>query len=345
MAETLRLTEEQEQRAERVHREAIVVDGLGGRIYPESPTKQGKEYIVRLIEAGVTATNVTLAARVDSFEAMLNAMYGYYNLFEWRPDKVVHIETVDDILQAKADNRTGVIFGAQTGTPIGRHVERWAILHKLGLRICQLTYNERNVFGDGCYEPENRGLTASGTQAVNECNRLGIVLDCSHAGERTSLDIMEQSSRPVVFSHSNAKKLTPHSKRCITDEQIKKCAATGGVIGISPHTFLSSHEAGKKPEFDRFVEHFVYVANLVGVDHVAIGSDVYEAYTEISWSTVTKRLYPGPWTFQTMYPDEFRETSQFPNVTRALVKKGFSDEEIKKILGENWLRVFRATWK
>jgi membrane dipeptidase len=342
---SLALSPEQEARAMKLHRESIVIDALGGRMWPEPPQVDGKSYVTRLQESGVTACTVTLAAHADGLDAVLKEVYGHANLLYFLPDQLMLVETVDDIIKAKETGRVGLIFGMQSGTPVERRIELWTVLHKLGLRQVQLCYNERTVFGDGCYEPANGHLTWFGVQAVNECNRLGILLDCSHMGEQTTLDIIERSSKPVVFSHSNTKKLMPHSRRCVTDEQIKACAAKGGVIGLSPHTFMSAKDPGLAPKFEDYLDHFEYVAQLVGIDHVGIGSDMFEAYTKISWESSTKRMYPGPWTFETMYPPEFHKITDFPNVTRGLVGRGFSDSEIKRILSENWMRVFREVWK
>jgi membrane dipeptidase len=336
---------EQLAHAENLHQEAIIVDALAGHIVaPEPPPIDGKLYLDRLIEAGVTAANITLAAHADSFETLLKKMYAYFNLLEARPDKTLLVETVADIHQAKQEGKVGIFFTQQTGTPVGRDISKWTILWKLGLRISQLTYMERSVFGDGCYEPENRGLTAYGRQAVQEMNRLGIVLDLSHAGERTSLEAIEYSQKPPIFSHANPREVGP-SRRNITDEQIRAAAAKGGVVGITPHSELCHKIPGVRPTIDDFLDHIDYVVALVGVDHVGIGSDIYESYTKVSWESQTKRMYPGPWVYETMLSEGFSRITDLPKVTAGLIKRGYDDLSIKKILGDNWLRVFSQTWR
>lgn len=338
------LTESQRERAGKLHRESIIVDSLGGHIVsPEPPPVGGKPYLQRLAESGVTALNITLVAHADDMERAFWEMYAYYNLLTAQPEKTRLVENVSDIHAAKAEGKIGIVFGFQGAMPIGPRIERWTIFHKLGLRVCALTYQERNVFGDGCMEPENRGLTAYGHQAVSEMNRLGIAVDLSHVGERTSLDAIAASRSPVVFSHSNVRALCP-SRRNLTDEQIKACAATGGAIGITPHSELSYKTHGVRPTMDDYLNHIEYVADLVGTDHVGIGSDMFESYTKVTWEAQTKRMYRLPWFFETMYSDGFSKMSDLPRVTEGLVARGFSDGEVQAILGQNWLRVFGQIW-
>lgn len=338
------LTEEQETRARRVHEQSTVIDCLGGHIVnPEPPVVDGRTYLDRLIDAGITAVNVTLAAHEDDLDDALREMHAHLNLIAARPDKTLLVERVEDIHRAKAERKVGVIFGFQSASPVGTHFERWAILHKLGLRICQLTYMERCIFGDGCLEPANLGLTAYGRQAVREMNRLGIVIDLSHVGERTSLDAIELSEDPVVFSHSNPRSLGP-SPRNITDQQIRACTATGGVVGISPYSEVCHKVPGVRPTIIDYVDHIDRVVELAGPKHVGIGSDIFEAHTKLSWESQSKRMYRSQWVFETLWAQGFERVADFPEVTRGLVSRGYSDDDIASMLGGNWLRVFERVW-
>lgn len=345
MADWFKLTQEEARRAQALHEKSLIVDALAGHIVaPEPPPIDDESYLDRLIRSGVRAANITLAAHADDFEEALVMMYHYFNLIGAQSGKTLHVKTVEDIRRAQREGKVGIIFGFQGGTPIEKHIWRWTIFYELGLRICQLTYMERNVFGDGCYEPENRGLTAYGRQAVHEMNRLGIVADLSHVGQRTSLDVIEMSSDPVIFSHSNPKALAP-SDRNITDEQMRACAARGGVVGLTPHSVLTAKRPGDRPTVVDYVNQIDYVVNLVGVDHVGIGTDVFESYTKISWEASSKRMYPSPWMFETMLSDGFSKITDFPTVTHGLVSLGYSDGDIAKILGLNWIRIFEQVWK
>lgn len=338
------LNGEEEARVATILSEAAIVDALAGSIvYPEPPPIDGEPYLNRLQNAGYRAVNVTLSAHATDFEEAQQKMYGYFSLLTAKPEMTLHVKQSSDIRRAQAEGKVGIIFGFQNATPVGPHIWRWTIFHQLGLRICQLTYMERTIFADGCMEPENRGITAYGRQAVGEMNRLGIAVDLSHLGERSSLDVMEYSADPVVFTHANPKAVGP-TFRNITDEQIKRCAERGGVIGMSPHSELTHKERGVRPTIHDYLDHIDYVANLVGVDHVAIGTDVYESYTKISWEAQTKRMYKSQWFFETMLTEGFTRIEGIHDAVRGLVSRGYSDADIQKILGENWIRVFGTIW-
>ncbi len=336
---------EVDERTLRHQSESLIIDALSGMIVaPEPPPVDGKAYLDRLRESGTNAVSITLAYHSHGYEQILRAMYEYLNLISARPDQVMHVEVAADLDRALAENRLGIIFGSQTGTIMGRDSTRWTVLHKLGLRICALTYNERNELGDGCMEPENRGLTALGQQAVQEMNRLGIVIDLSHVGERTALDATAYSKKPVVYTHSNAKALTP-SRRNLTDEQLKAVAAGGGVIGLSPFAMMSYRDIAVRPTLDDYLNHFDYIVNLIGVDHVGIGTDIMEFWSKLSWESTSKRMYQMPFAFETRMADGFSRVSELPNVIRGLVERGYSDDDIAKLLGGNWRRVFADVWE
>lgn len=340
-----KLSPSQVERVEELHNTALFIDGLAGHIVaPEPAPVDGKPYLQRLIESNVRVVNITIAAHSDGFEAALEQMFHYFNVFQRVPDQVIQIKTASDIDRAVREKKVGVVFGFQTPTPIDHHFHRWTIFQQLGLRICQVAYMERNIFGDGCFEPHDGGLTYYGIQAVQEMNRLGIVVDMSHAGERTMFEAMELSSHPCVFSHSNAKAVTP-SARNASDEAIKLLAKKGGVIGLTPHSFMTYKEIGKRPTMSDYMDHFEHIAKLVGVDHIGIGSDVFESYTKFSWETSTKLLYKSPWVFETMLADGYSKVGEIKNVIAALVQIGFTDDDIRKILGQNFLRVFRQVWR
>ena len=338
------LTGEQEQRAMRLHQSSLVIDAIGSSVVsPEPPIKDGKSHVDRALEAGVNLLNVTLAAHADGFDRFMDQVADYLDLFEARPDTTMHVETIADIAKAKETGKLGIMFGVQTGSIVGTDMHLWTIAHKLGCRMAQLTYNERNLLGDGCLEPENRGLTSYGKQSIQEMNRLGICLDLSHAGERTSLDAIAVSAKPVMFSHANPKAIGP-GKRNITDEQMKAMAARGGVMGLSPHSMLSHKVAGVRANVDDLMDFFDHAVDLIGIDHVAVGSDVFESFTKLSWETTTKRWYPSGFLWETMAAEGFSGVHEFPNLTRGLVARGYSDEDIAKILGGNWLRLFKEVW-
>lgn len=342
----INLNKQQEERALNLIKNSVFIDGLCGNIInPEPPVIDGKAYLDRLLESGVTAQSITLASPSAGFDGVLKEIYSHYNLFDYYPEKVMQIKTVNDIKTAYEKNMLGVIFSLQNAAPIGSDFYKWSILAELGLKICQITYNEPNIFGNGCMASEDTGLTFYGRQAVREMNRQGIVVDLSHVGQKTCLDAIEESAKPCIFSHSNALTVTPTTRRNISDELIKAIAETGGVIGLSSHAFLCHEAEGIQPTLTDYMKHFDYLLNLTGADYIGIGTDIYEYYTKFYWETKTKLLYNSPWFFETVFNRDLKRVDQYVNITRGLVAIGASDEEIKKILGLNFLRVFDNVWK
>lgn len=335
-----KLSSVEEERVEKLIEGSIFIDGLcGNLINPEPPVLGGKTYLERVIDSGVTAQSITIASPNASFEGILKEIYSYYNLFNYYPEKVMQISNNTDLLEAKEEGKIGVIFNLQNASAIGTDFYKWSILKKLGLTICQLTYNEPNIFGSGCMSKVDNGLSFYGEQAVREMNRQGIVIDLSHAGERTSLEAIKLSTKPCIFSHSNAKEVTPTTKRNITDEMIIEVAKKGGVIGLSSHAFLSHHTEGVQPTLKEYMEHFKHVLKLVGPDHVSIGTDIYEYYTKFYWENKTKLLYDSPWYFETVFNKDLKRVDQYSNIVRGLIQLELNDEEISKILGKNLMRV------
>ena len=344
--EKIVLNEEQEVRALNLMKGSLFIDGLCGNIInPEPPVIEGKTYLERLLESGVNVQSITLASPSANFETVLKEMYSYYNLFDYYPDKVMQIKNVEDIKEAQRTKKIGVIFSLQNASSIGSDFYKWSILSRLGLKICQLTYNEPNSLGYGCMSDIDNGLTFYGKQAVREMNRQGIVVDLSHVGEKTSLQAIEESNNPCIFSHSNSYTVTPTTRRNLSDTIVKAVAETGGVIGLSSHAFLCHETEGVQPTLEDYMVHFDYLLNMIGPDHIGIGTDIYEYYTKFYWETKTKLLYNSPWYFETVFNNDLKRVDQYNNITRGLVAIGASDEDIKKILGLNYLRIFSQVWK
>ncbi|HET9652754.1 MAG TPA: membrane dipeptidase, partial [Usitatibacter sp.] len=258
--------------ARRILGEAIVIDTLGGAVVHPTPHVAEGTYEERMVAQGWNVLHACLVSEpsyIPTWEELQLAVYENLLNFEMSP-RVRHVERVDDILEAKRNGQLGVIFGVQSPDWIGQKRERIRLMHKLGLRSLQLTYMERNRLGDGCLEPENRGLTSFGMQVVRECNALGILVDCSHVGERTSLDAARVSARPIVVSHTAVRALVDNP-RCVTDEQMKAVADKGGTIGIT--TFSPFINRERAPTLDDYLDHFDYAIDLVGEDHVTFATD------------------------------------------------------------------------
>jgi len=333
------------ERAERLKATSLIIDPASGAIVdPEPEPRNGERYFDRLVGAGFDSVAVTLAAHFDDFDAFAHSAWSYLSLFAARPDDVMQIRTVADIRTARETGRLGVIFGSQTGTIVGSEGWRWDIAHALGLRVSTLTYSEGNMLGDGCNEPTDRGLTAFGRQAVQDMNRLGITVDISHVGGRTAEEVVDWSSKAVIASHSNSQVLCP-SLRNLSRPLMHKLAERGGVMGISPFSAMLYREVGVRPTMRDYLDMIDHCVDEIGIEHVGIGTDLYESYTKVVWESKTKRRYPSPWVFETRYAEGFDQIAQFPTVIEGLIDRGYTDAQIEALVGGNWLRVFQETWE
>jgi membrane dipeptidase len=345
-------------RAARLHRRALLIDGQGtAALLPTAlvppPAVGGAPFLDRLVASGVTAMNVTMGISgiglgVDNFRSMLTTIHGYLCYFELEADRLLHVLSVEDIRRAKRERKVGIIFGCQgLASKIEDDPNLLRILHHLGLRIAQLTYNERNALGCGCLEEPDSGLSQFGRVCVREMNHLGILIDLAHAGVRTARDTIALSDVPVIVSHANVRRLTD-SPRNVPDEVLKDLAARRGAIGITAYAPFCEARRGTRPSLKEVVDHVAYVADLVGVDHVGIGSDFFEGESLVRFERFFRVRYPDVirhYTLETVYAEGFDGVARFPRLTEALVARGFGDADVLKILGGNFLRVFDAAWK
>ena len=304
-----------------------------------------------LNEGGVAAINATIATW-ENYRETLDHISRWLARFRERSDRVLQVETVEDIHRAKREGKTGVILGWQNTSPIENRLDRLELFHRLGVRIAQVTYHERNLLGDGCMERQDGGLTNFGVDAVKEMNRVGILIDLSHVGMATTMDSIEVSDKPVAITHANAKSYYDH-RRNKTDEAIKLMAEKGGVIGSTCiRTFLRNSFSSTLVDYLEAIDHLV---DMVGVDHVAIGTDHTQDQPDEFWryigsqqgtkfpSTFTQvDEKPKPW--RDLYPDELETPAQLPVMSETLLNRGYSDEDVRKILGGNWLRLFEEVW-
>ncbi len=325
-------------------RETIVIDGLGGAVVHPTPHVADGTYEEMLVRQGWTAFNACLVSEpsyTPTWEETLAAIYENLVYAETSPNLRL-CERASDIREAKQQGQLGIFFGLQSTSCIDRDRTRIRILHKLGLRVLQLTYMERNFVGDGCLESENRGLTNFGVQVVRECNRLGVVVDCSHVGIQTTLDAVRYSAQPIVVSHSAARTLTDNP-RCLTDDQIRAVASKGGLVGITAYAPFIRYD--RRPTVDDYLDHFDYAIKLVGADHVALATDMFDGKTKVNWATpyyypeVTRGCAYGA-----TGVEGFNSKAELVNVVAGFLKRGYSGTTIGKVLGGNWLRVIDAVW-
>ena len=268
-------------------------------------------------------------------------------------DFVIRCEGVKDILQAHDEGRVAFIPSIECSTPIEKELDRIDVLYGLGIRMMGIAYSESNMLGSGLKEESDGGLTYFGHQAVDRMNKIGMAIDIAHSGDKTSLDTIKASRKPVFNSHAGARGVW-NSKRMKPDEVIKACAEKGGVIGIeaAPHTTFSR----KHPQMDieSVMDHFEYCVNLIGIDHVSFGldalygdhvglHDVFGGGLSISQITFDVATQEKPTRVEYVKGME-NPTEGYNNIVRWLVKHGYSDEEIGKVIGENVLRVLQDVW-
>jgi len=252
-----------------------------------------------------------------------------------RSDCYVLVETVDDIHRARAAGKLGVGLHLEGSRLLERDLNMVEVYYQLGVRFCHPVFNQQQEFGGGSGDPVDGGLTRWGRRVVQEMNRVGMLLDGAHVGYRTTMDIMEMTTLPFIFSHNGLCGVYDHFRN-VEDDQLRACAKTGGVVGVSG----ANNYLGDEPTNETLFRHIDYVVQRVGPDHVGIGFDYVDA-TELLNAFVKSRPdeWPGSWR-----PWKFATPEQVPSLVDFLLNRGYSDSTIKKLLGENWLRV-AAAWK
>ncbi len=348
------LSKADEKRALELHRRSIVINALDCTAL----TYFNNEYFVKLKKGGTTAINLTLidpaTTQYDDYLRVGRNIAFLYDVLEDNPHVLLATQ-VEDIMKAKKADKVAVIFGLQNASPIGKDLGLLRILHRLGVRIVGLTYQRRNLLGDGCGEKKDCGLSLFGEEVVKEINRLGIVICLAHSGYKTFMDALELSKEPVLFTHGAVRSICDHARN-LTDDQIQALADKGGVMGIAPKSWWLKPQS--PATIEDYLDQIDYVAKLVGVDHVGIGTDVSEAQPKAFYDML-ERLYPEyqsytkGLTYETLHPPELVEIVKgkhsgallIPNITKGLVARGYSDEEIEKILGGNFIRIFKRIWK
>lgn len=338
--------------AQKLHDRSIVIDALAGSlISPTPPMIAGMDYIDVMRHAGLTAVNLCLASEPSYTPDLMTALHRVNDniaLIEATADRVIQVLSAEDIRRAKREGKLGIVFGFQSASFLMGDIALMPIFHRLGLRVLQLTYSERNTLGDGCYERHPQGLTQFGAQVVAECNRLGILVDLSHVGTQTSLEAIEVSEKPCAFTHANPRAVVDNPRNH-TDEEIRALAAKGGVIGCVPFSPICALEPGVPPTIEKdLLSHIDYVVDLVGIDHVGLGTDIFTGRSEVIWASQSGRKYSRighrEFDYAKRHLVDFPNHAAFPRVTEALLKHGYSDEQTQKILGGNFLRLFERVW-
>lgn len=299
---------------------------------------------------GVGCVHVTLAIWQGARET-LSAIGQWNRLLEDHADLLGLARTAADIEAITASGRIAIVYGFQDTSPFEDDIELFEIFHTLGVRIVQLTYNVQNRVASGCWEPDDQGISKFfGVNVIREMNRLGMLVDVSHCTERTGLDAIELSAAPIAVTHANPSAFVGTEielpRRNKSDEHLKKLAERGGVVGLSMYPKIMRD--GSNCTLDTFLDMTAYTVDLVGIDAVAIGSDYYAGWpvSEIKWWRAGRwsRESAVPITGFSDWPSWFQSPEDFPKLIEGLSGRGFSSEEVEKIAGGNWLRLFRQVF-
>lgn len=293
----------------------------------------------RYRKAGVDVVSLNVGFDAVPWSATVQVLAHFRRWLRQRPDEYVLAGSVADIERAKAAGKLAVMFDIEGGVALDGQIGMVSLYYDLGVRWMLIAYNRNNALGGGCQD-DDTGLTDFGRAVVDEMNAVGMVVCCTHTGLRTTMEVMERSRAPVIFSHSNPLGIWRH-KRNIRDEAIKACAATGGVVGINGiGLFLGANDA----RTETIVRHIDYTVELVGVEHVGLGLDyVFDQQELDEYLAANPHIFPpeeGYGTGLKMVAPE-----QVPAIATALAKLGYSDDDLRAILGGNHLRVARQAWK
>ncbi len=314
------------------------IDGLQYANWSEKIFRQ-------LRSGGVDAIHVTIAYHESFRETVLN-FEKWNRWFEQYPDLIMKGQWASDIDLARETNRTAVFFGFQNPSPMEDDIGLIEILHSLGARFMQLTYNNQSLLATGCYEDEDSGITRMGRQVIKEMNRVGLVVDMSHSGDRSTIEAAEVSERPIAITHANPFDWAP-ALRNKRDNVIRAVTENGGMLGFSiyPH-----HLKGKSAcTLTSFCEMIARSADLYGVEHLGLGTDLCQDQPD----SVVEWMRVGRWSKEIDFgegsasapgfpdmPDWFRDNRDFGNIEAGLKDIGMSEDEIAGIMGANWYRFY-----
>ena len=296
-------------------------------------------------EGGLDCVHVTIAYHETALET-LRRIGEWNRLFEDNADLVMRVGDREDVLEAQRSGRTGIVYGFQNCSPIEDDHSLVEVFHQLGVRFMQLSYNNQSLLATGCYEENDPGITRFGRQVIREMNRVGMVVDMSHSAERSTLEAIELSRRPIAITHANPYSFHP-ALRNKSDKVLEALGESGGMLGFSlyPHHLKD----GSRCRLADFCAMVARTAERMGVDRIGIGSDLCQDQPD----SVVQWMRNGRWSRVTDYgegsadaagfpaqPDWFADSTHYRNLAAGLADAGFGEAEVEKIMGGNWLRFF-----
>ena len=298
-------------------------------------------------EAGLNAVHVTLVYHED-YDEFLQRVKEWDRFFEENSDLIFLGKTFEDITKAQSDNKTAIFFGFQNCSPIEDDINLIEKVHEHGCRFMQLTYNNQSLLATGCYEKNDSGVTNFGREAIKEMNRVGIVVDMSHSAEKSTLDAIEISEKPIAITHANPS-FWHQALRNKSDFLLKKLSESGGILGLSLYSHHLKDVTNCKLE--SFCEMVAKTAEIMEVKNIGIGSDLCLNQPD----SVVEWMRNGTWSKSTNYgegskkkpgfpkqPDWFLDARGFDNLESGLKKVGFNNQEVEGILGNNWFNFYKG---
>lgn len=328
----------QKHDARTLHDAALVWDNHA--CLPLDKVKEFLPEIRRFRKAGVDVVGINIGDSNITFDAQMRMAAELRHFIFAHPDEFVLISKVADIARAKAEGKLAVFFDVEGGYAMDDQLSVLQLYVDLGVRWMLLVYNTKNRIGSGVHDAEDEGLTAFGREAIAEMDRVGLVKCLTHTGYRTARDVLEATRKPVIFSHSNPRALRDHPRN-IPDDLIRGCAKTGGVVCINGvGIFLGDNDI----RTETVARHIDYVVQMVGADHVGLGLDYVFDQSDLDASLAAHpHIWPEEWDYKPGI--KFVAPEQLPELTEILLKRQYREDDIRKILGGNLLRVAEAVWR
>lgn len=321
--------------AEKLHEASIILDGL-------VIAKWDRALFEDMAKGGLTAANCTVSVW-EGFQDTVNNIAEFNAFFQEHSDLIRPVRTTQDIHKAKQEGRTGIILGFQNVHAFEDQIGYVEVFKQLGVGIAQMAYNTQNLVGTGCYERDG-GLSGFGHEIVREMNRVGMMCDLSHVGSQTSKEVILASEKPVCYSHCLPLGLKDHPRNK-SDKELKFIADHGGFVGVT--MFAPFLKNGIKSTIEDYVEAIEYIVNIVGEDHVGIGTDFTQGHDEpfFEWLTHDKGYARRLTRFgEIINPKGIRTIGEFPNLTEALLNRGWTPRKVQKVMGENWVNTLKEVW-
>jgi membrane dipeptidase len=331
-----------------LYKRAVVMDSLCGP-FVDAEASPSPAVVAAVRQSGVTAVNFTISA--PDFEGTIKNLAALEMLIEKFPEALAIVRQHSDITRAKRDGKVGIILGFQYTAFFEEDTGRIEVFRKLGVRIMQITYNSRNAFGDGCLELGNAGLSKAGIAVVKKMNDLGIAVDLSHSGYRTTAEAISASSKPVLVSHSGCAAVYPHPRNK-PDEILKSLADRGGYFGVYLMPYLVASPT--VPTRQHVLDHLAHAINVCGADHVGIGSDgsiekvvltpVQKAEFDADITRRKKLGMGAPGEDRYPYVPDLTGPDYLQIIAEELARRGQPSSVIAKVLGANFQRVLGDIW-